>query len=287
MFLSLAFVTLAASLASAVPCKRQDSCACGYVDDTGAVWREAVESDFTSSSGALSVVQQSWDVQTWTSGSSDVALARQNVAENVFEYQDALGLKTSAYDGSGTTKVAEIDSKRSDILFGTFRMRAQVPSTPGVCFGFFSYNGNTTPVSETDIEFLTAMPDYYQRVHYTNQPGNVNGETDFDAYHNVVVDGADFTTFGEHRFDWHPGSSTFYYNGALTSTITKNVPAIGSAILANVWSNGDPGWSAGPPTADAIATVQYIKMYFNSTSVSEDQFVSQCQAAGNVAQCKI
>jgi len=38
-------------------------------------------------------------------------------------------------------------------------------------------------VSEIDIEFLTSDEDYYQRVHYTNQPGNIDGEADPEAYH--------------------------------------------------------------------------------------------------------
>lgn len=286
MLLSFAStIVLAVSLASASPLQKRAPCACGYVDNNGRVWREAVESDFTSARGALNVVRDNWGIQTWNTTEGPVP--RLNVAENVFEYQDALGLKTSAYSGSGFVKVSEIDSFRSDVLYGTFRMRAQVPSVPGVCFGFFSYQGSTTPVSETDIEFLSSNPDYYQRVHYTNQPGNVNGNPDPDAYHQKVIPGADFTTFGEHRFDWIPGQSLFYYNGQQTDSLAKNVPKVGSTIIANVWSNGEPTWSAGPPTADATATIQYIKMYFNSTSFSEGAFNAQCSAAGNVPKCQI
>lgn len=93
-------------------------------------------------------------------------------------------------------------------------------------------------------------------------------------------------TFGEHRFDWLPGQTLFYYNGAQTDSLTKNVPKVGSNIIANVWSTGGP-WTKGPPTKDAIATIQYIKMYFNGTNFGEAAFNSQCRAAGNVAKCRI
>ncbi|KAH7099551.1 concanavalin A-like lectin/glucanase domain-containing protein [Auriculariales sp. MPI-PUGE-AT-0066] len=286
-FFALLSLALPAAV-SAAAIKKRANCDCGYVDDQGRVWRESVESDFTSSAGALSVVSDNWLVQDWTAPPSETApLARQNVVENVLSYQDALGLRTSAYDGSGTTKISEIDSKRGDVLYGTFRMRAQIPSVPGVCFGFFSYNGATSPVSEIDIEFLTSEADYYQRVHYTNQPGNVNGEADPDAHHSDSVPGADFTTFGEHRFDWVPGQTEFYYNGQRTDALQKNVPSVPSNIIANVWSNGDPGWSQGPPSADATATVQFIKMYFNSTSFDEGAFNARCAAAGSVDKCSI
>jgi beta-glucanase (GH16 family) len=64
--------------------------------------------------------------------------------------------------------------QRKDILYGTFRTKAGVPSVPGVVFGFFTY---ITGTQEQDIEFLSADDDYYQHVHYTNQPGQTSGAT--------------------------------------------------------------------------------------------------------------
>lgn len=34
----------------------------------------------------------------------------------------------------------------------------------------------------------------------------------------------------------------------------------------NHWSNGDPGWSHGPPATDAVTTISYVKAYFNSSN---------------------
>ncbi|KAH7099557.1 hypothetical protein BKA62DRAFT_758495 [Auriculariales sp. MPI-PUGE-AT-0066] len=205
---------------------------------TRRIQRESLESDFTAPEGALAAVDKDWAIQTWLSPPTEQVLGRQHVAENVLQWPSgALGLKTSAYDGSGITKVSEIDSKRNDILYGTFRTRATVPSVPGVCFD----------------------SDYSHRAHYTNQPGNIGDDFDPDSYHSVVVAGADFTGFGEHRFDWVPGQTSFYYNSALRSTLEKN-------LMTNLWSNGNPHWTMGPPTEDAIALVQYIKAYFTAVS---------------------
>jgi len=60
---------------------------------------------------------------------------------------------------------------------------------PGVCFGFFSYKSGT---QEQDIEFLSSDAQYYNTIHYTNQPGLVNGNTDPLAYKQVHVN-ADLT----------------------------------------------------------------------------------------------
>ncbi|KAJ7366933.1 concanavalin A-like lectin/glucanase domain-containing protein [Mycena albidolilacea] len=269
------------------------SCPCGYKDSSGHVWREAIVSTFTQAAGALAAVNADWIIATDFEGQGGTSTADiQYVTANVFQHQDALGLKASAYDNSGSVKCAEIFTKRSDILYGSFRMQAQVPSVPGVVFGFFTYISDT---QEQDIEFLSSDSDYYQHLYYTNQPGTVNGDVDPQAAKNVEIPGADFTTFGVHRFDWLPAATTYSYAGtsdsgaSITSstTITKNVPTTPSEFILNVWSNGDPQFSKGPPVADAIATVQYVHLYFNSTTLSASSFSTQCNAAGNIAPCSV
>ncbi|CAE6476268.1 unnamed protein product [Rhizoctonia solani] len=221
---------------------------------------------------------------TWQEDHANVPYGMQYNANNVYPYNDGLGIKTSAFSGSGRVQVGGIGTTRSDILYGTFRMRATVPKVPGVCFGFFTYKSET---QEADVEFLSSDADYYQRVHQTNQPGLVNGDTDPNAYKAVVIPGADFTAFHEHRLDWLPGSTKYFYDGSLKSTVSKNSPTVASSILANVWSDGGSGWTKGPPTQDAIANIYYIKAYFNSTSLSASQFNSRCAAASNKTPCSI
>ncbi|KAK7056750.1 hypothetical protein VNI00_002467 [Paramarasmius palmivorus] len=282
--LHLSAVTLALSSAAIA-----QNCQCGYRDSSGNIWREAIISTFTQDEGALAAVNANWIISTDNQPQPSPATASiQYVTANVMQYNDALGLKASAYDNSGSVKSAEIFTKRKDILYGSFRMQAQVPSVPGVVFGFFTYINDS---QEQDIEFLSSDADYYQRVSYTNQPGRFpNGEVDPDAHKDVVISGADFTTFGTHRIDWLPSRTTYSYAGSgLTSstTISKNVPTTPSEFILNVWSNGDPGFSKGPPQADAIATVQWVHLYFNSTSLSESAFNSACVAAGRPAACVV
>ncbi|CAG7851373.1 SubName: Full=Uncharacterized protein {ECO:0000313/EMBL:CCA71283.1} [Serendipita indica DSM 11827] len=272
-------------LFSAVRVALAANCACGYIDSNNRVWREAIVSNFTQPQGALAAVNDNWIISSETivqSGQNQKNI--EYVTGNVFQYNDALGIRASAYTGGAGVKSGEIFTERSNILYGTFRMRAVVPTVPGVVFGFFTY---INEVQEQDIEFLSSDEDYYQHVYYTNQPGQLNGDVDWDAHKDVVVPGADFTAFGEHRIDWLPSASEYYYQGSKTATITKNVPNTPSELVLNVWSNGDPNFSRGPPTADAIATVQWVQLYFNSTAVSESAFNSACAAAGHVPQCRV
>ncbi|KAJ7935725.1 concanavalin A-like lectin/glucanase domain-containing protein [Mycena leptocephala] len=270
------------------------SCACGYKDSNGHVWREAIVSTFTQAAGALAAVNADWmvatDFEPQPTGTANI----QYVTANVFQdqNQNGLGLKASAYDNSGSVKCAEIVTKKSGIQSGSFRMNAQVPSVPGVVFGFFTYINDS---QEQDIEFLSSDTDYYQHLYYTNQPGQLpGGDVDPAAAKSVVVPGADFTTFGVHRIDWLPTQTIYSYAGmnmgvniTSSTTITKNVPTTPSRFILNVWSNGDSGFSKGPPTADAIATVKYVHLYFNSTSLSEASFNSACSAAGHPAVCNV
>ncbi|KAB5588587.1 Glycoside hydrolase family 16 protein [Ceratobasidium theobromae] len=271
----------AAAASAATISQRQSTCACGYKDSTGAVWRESFTSDFTTGwSDALSANFYKFG---WEENHENAPYAMQYNTDNVYGYNDGLGLKTSAFT-SGSVQTAGIGSLRNDIFYGSFRMRATVPSVPGVCFGFFTYKNDT---QEADIEFLSSDTDYYQRVHQTNQPGLVDGDTDLDAYKSIVIPGADFTAFHEHRLDWLPASSKYYYDGSLKSTVSKNSPTVPSSLLANVWSDGGSGWTQGPPTQDAIATIYYIKAYFNSTSLTESQFNAQCAAASSQTPCSV
>ncbi|KAJ7791701.1 concanavalin A-like lectin/glucanase domain-containing protein [Mycena olivaceomarginata] len=265
------------------------SCPCGYQDSNGHVWREAIVSTFTQNAGAMAAVAADWVVATDLQVQGGTATADiQYVTANVFQHNDALGLKASAVSVSDSWVLGFTQSIRSDILYGSFRMQAQVPDVPGVVFGFFTY---ITGTQEQDIEFLSSDSDYYQHLYYTNQPGQFpNGTVDLAAAKSVVVPGADFTTFGVHRFDWLPASTTYSYagtNNGSSTAITVKVPNTPSEFILNVWSNGDPNFSKGPPTADAIATVQYVHLYFNSTSLSASAFDTQCGAALGIPPCSV
>ncbi|CAE6362009.1 unnamed protein product [Rhizoctonia solani] len=252
----------AVSAATLVERQSSSSCACGYKDSTGAVWREAIVSDFTAAAGAEAVLSQNFKKFDYPESHKGAPYNMSYNPNNVYAYNYGLGLKTSAYPGSGLVQTAGISTIRDDIKYGSFRMRATVPSVPGVCFGFFTYKHDEVPPQEADVEFLTSDQDFYQRVYHTNHPGTVNGDTDPEASKSIVIPGADFTAFHEHRLDWLPTSTKYYYDSALKSTVAKNSPTKDSSLIANVWSDGEPLWSRGPPQNDAIATIYYIKVRY-------------------------
>jgi len=73
-------------------------------------------------------------------------------------------------------------------------------------------------------------------------------------------------SFHEYRIDFVPGNVFFFADGTQIGTMnTSAVPTSPGHIVLRHWSNGNTGWTYGPPTSDAVMTVSYIKAYFNST----------------------
>lgn len=86
-------------------------------------------------------------------------------------------------------------------------------------------------------------------------------------------------SFHEYRIDFIPGNVMYYGDGQVLAIInTTAVPTSPGHLILSQWSNGDSGWSAGPPLQRAVSTVGYVKGYFNSSDPAR-------QAAAS-ARCK-
>lgn len=128
---------------------------------------------------------------------------------------------------------AEIDSKVSDMLYASIRVRARVLGAPGACAGIFTYFDDD---NESDIEILTRDPENHIR--YTNQPGLDENQNEIpEASSDVVMEGgAVWSDWNDHRLDWTPELSSWYLNGNLAVTKTYGIPQIPSSILINMVS---------------------------------------------------
>ena len=58
-------------------------------------------------------------------------------------------------------------------------------------------------------------------------------------------------------------------------------------IIINHWSNGNTGWSGGPPTEDAVLTIMYVKMYFNSSNGPHSDYSKTCPSYNPAQVCQI
>jgi len=118
-------------------------CECGYstsIDGASHVFTDLIETDFTK-------VQDIADDTDWRRQAFNVTSERargqfgemfnvDNVAPGGSS-MDGLELTVTGTNVEGMVPVAEIDSDRADLLWGTFRASMKLTSTPGTCAAFF------------------------------------------------------------------------------------------------------------------------------------------------------
>ncbi|KAF8417252.1 concanavalin A-like lectin/glucanase domain-containing protein [Tirmania nivea] len=272
------------------------NCECGYQvrDDR---YTNAILTDFARLLNVEDISDGSgtelndWEVQEWgtnaTKRGTEMLLARQNDPSNVWIQGGLLQMRQKAYSDQDKVdrkpvSVAEIITRRDDILYGSFRAKYRIVvdeyTNGGAVCGFFFYHGDE---SETDIEILTRNGD--TTVHYSQQP-TYNYETgtfneDASLIHDLSVP---WTEFQEYRWDWHPDITRFYQNGQETAELTVNIPQRKGRILINIWADGG-NWSGRPADKDVIMEIQTIELFFNTSlshSGGDTEFETACEKAG-------
>ncbi|KAJ4392927.1 hypothetical protein N0V93_002131 [Gnomoniopsis smithogilvyi] len=253
------------------------TCECGYQTNAGDVWQYSILSDFSNTSTSTFASSADWTIvdavhESGTTNPYNLAYTSANVA-----VQDStLQLTCSAYNMSSdmTIYAGEITTQRDDILYGSFRSNHRVQGGSGAVAALFFYADDD---NEIDIEHLTDDPVTY--VHFTNQPD--------ETLTTSMPDGVERTSYATYRFDWHPSQTRFYVNDMLTTNFTADVPTVSGTIQLNSWANGGSFTGAQVPTTDSVMSVQWIRLYFNtSSSSSAASWASACEAAA-VAICQV
>lgn len=192
----------------------------------------------------------------------------------------------------GLIPMGEIATSREDMLYGSFRASILVSDIPGTCAAFFWVRRHTrrkfelsrhlqhvkyfNDTEEIDFEFLSTQfnasswPVNLVLQSPASQKAGYDaaGTPTFDVHHlPFQPDGG----YHEYRFDWSPGKVSFYADGIWLRDMTESVPTSPGHITLSHWSNGKADWSGGPPVADAVMTVSYMKAYFNSSTPSRQQ----------------
>lgn len=297
--MSLRLCVLSLALVSRFRGAAAAQCACGY-QVKGDRYTHAIVTNFAQmlkvqdlSDGSGNELND-WEVQDWgtkaTTRGTESLLPKQNDPSNVWIEDGLLHMRQEGYsdqdqsDGNPVS-VAEIVTRRDDILYGSFRARykivVQANTKGGSVSGFFFYHGDA---SETDIEILTR--DDPSQVHYSQQP-TYNYDTDvFNEAASLTEDlKTPWTEIQEHRWDWHPDITRFYQDGQEAAELTVNIPKRKGRIMINIWADGGQ-WSGRPADKDVIMKIQHIELFFN-TSIShsggDTAFNKACEKAGGLA----
>ncbi|PHH61060.1 hypothetical protein CDD81_828 [Ophiocordyceps australis] len=181
-----------------------------------------------------------------------------------------LGVGSQLVQGEAVP-VAEVDSARADVHWGSYRAGIKLTAVPGTCSAFFWYFNDT---QEIDMEFLSH--EYEARL--GQWPVNLvvqsrkSQEAGYDArktglFRRVMLGFDPTAGFHEYRFDYLADRVVFYADGnKLADMAGGDLPSSPGHLVLQHWSNGNPLWSGGPPREEALMTVSYVKAYFNSTA---------------------
>ncbi|KAI0541499.1 glycoside hydrolase, family 16 [Xylaria digitata] len=271
-------------------------CECGYSMTTGSdgavhVFADLHETDFVHvdiTGDGEGVASHGWAPQGYnissqaSRGPFGESFAVRNVMSNTIKSPDTfsgpgtLGLDAGLLLVVRNVKqedripVAEVSTTGLHYFYGTFRAGIKTTDVSGTCSAFFWYQNDT---QEIDIEFLSAQFDKAKGIFPVNfvlqskeaaTAGYNAANTTGLRQVNLPFDPS--TDFHEYRFDFLPDKVSFYADGELLAEATgSGVPTTPGHIMLSHWSNGNPGWSQGPPTVDAATTVSYVKAYFNSS----------------------
>ncbi|KAJ6787068.1 hypothetical protein PWT90_03207 [Aphanocladium album] len=176
---------------------------------------------------------------------------------------------------NGAVPVAELDTVRQDIFWGSFRAGMKLTAVKGTCAAFFWYFNDT---QEIDMEFLSVEYDQENRTYPVNLviQSRDSAERGYDAsgtstYKTVNLDFDPSAGFHEYRFDYLPGRVYFYADSKLLAQMEgAEIPNHAGHLILQHWSNGNAKWSGGPPREDATIVVSYLKAYFNSSDASRE-----------------
>lgn len=271
-------------------------CECGYQVGNDR-YTNAIQTDFSRFLDVEDISDGSgdelddWEVQDWgtnaTTRGTETLLAKQNDPSNAWIQGGLLQMRQKAYsdqdkaDGKPVS-IAEIVTRREDILYGSFRARykivVQKHTNGGAVSGFFFYHGDA---SETDIEILTREDD--TTVHYSQQP-TYDYDTDTSNEDASLTDNLSvpWTELQEHRWDWRPDITRFYQDGQEAAKLTINIPQRKGKIMINIWADGG-NWSGRPADKDVIMEIQTIELFFNTSlshSGGDTNFNKACDTAG-------
>ncbi|OAD70458.1 glycoside hydrolase family 16 protein [Phycomyces blakesleeanus NRRL 1555(-)] len=251
-----------------------DQCDCGFKDENDRIWTNMWFEDYTKDI-ASPHEDHDYLVMNYTVKSIRPTTLDRLFDPNNVQLTDGGIDMTVKSDDSGTFTSASFGSRRTDILYGTYRINVKTSDVPGTIAAMFIRNDNT----EIDIELLSQYKDP-AKVHYAVHPQiyESNGSPSPLTFGLKDLSFDPTEEFHEYRLDWLPEIVEYFTDGVPTHQLSKNIPEKPGRVVINHWTDGNPNFGGALPTEPAVLSVSKFVMMFNVTGNTEPL---ACQKSAN------
>ncbi len=233
-------------------------CDCWIKEDR--VWTDSLQMPYFD----VNLLAKDFIVPRFTVPPTRMAQAFGPDPENTVVEGSKLLLKVQA----GTTRGAEIQTWRRDILFGSFSAQVTYPTIGGTCSGFFAIMpGSNSSLElergELDIEYLPSKPNVF---HYVIHPRDflADGSASEQSFRTFTFQGSP-SPKRLIKMDWSRGQADFFVDNQWTVTMQTKIDAPATFTI-NHWSNGDENWTGGPPLQTSAFALDWLSFFFNTTT---------------------
>jgi len=181
--------------------------------------------------------------------------------DNVAIDSNGLHLTVAPASSDGSVPSGGVFTKSKDFGFGYYNFEAQLSSQLGTVRAFYVYFNDS---NEVDIE----SPNNNNLVDYSVKPQLYTAAGGPASSTLKQVHPQTDLSLGPHNytFIWNPTRVDFSVDGQFNDSITTNVPQLPGTLSLSHWSDGNPGYSGGPPTQNATLTITKVFAYYNAST---------------------
>ena len=274
-------------------------CSCGYYDAAARVlWTESIITYFNETT-TLPIpsfiaesyshkIEKGWNTQFRTG--ADVSNIRFTNHTSAPSSLQSLELEVSPYRSDHLVVGSSLRTSRRDIQYGSFHFLLRSPGKSAggggsVLSAAVEYNSSqsiSTNLQNTDMPSTASI---------TTLAGEEPPDTSLISYKSINNGSFGNNTlslwdYTEHRLEWTPAGVNFIIGNSLARSISRDekesLLSIPAHLYLRHWSNGLATGSQGPPTRPSVANVGWVRMFFNSSLMTDDdhaKFDDRCRTS--------
>ena len=293
MFCGLLVLLVGSSVAIAAPELNSTDCSCGYYDGSSKnLFTESIIVYFNETTALPldDLIPQSyenkyekgWNTQYRQAATvANVRIANTSTANSS---TPALELYVDPTTPDHVVVGGGVRTTRQDIRYGSFRTLLQPPgkwASGSALSMLFDYN-DTQSIEMSTMNTNDPSTAWVSMLNHNEFPDRPLG-VDYRALSNAS-NGLSPWDFTEFRIDWTEEQLNFYVGGKLFRTVSKkhdtHFPTTPMPLSLKHWSVGNFFSMQGPPSQRLVASVGWIRLFFNSsatTSGNAKDFQSRCR----------